>query len=83
MDLLTVVSSHLDQVVCLHYSILPSATSRCVDEWLNIRRKLTMHFNHNYIQISAYISQVYFDGLSILMAVPVTIIILNICSWFS
>ena len=45
-DLLTVVGSHLDQVVCLQYYILPLATSRCVDEWLDIRKKLLMQFNH-------------------------------------
>ena len=80
MDLLTVVSSHLDQVACLQYYILPLATSRCVDEWLDIRSMVPMHFNHNYIQISANISQVYFDRLLYFMAVLVTIIILNICS---
>ena len=56
--------------VCFTTYFYQLPAGACVDKWLDIRRKLLMHFNHNYIQTSVNISQVYFGGLSILHGSP-------------
>ena len=43
MEMFTVVGS---PVVCLHLLILDLATSRCVDEWLDMKRAVLMDFGH-------------------------------------
>ena len=42
----TVVGSHQEKVVCLQQSRLASVTSRCVDEWLDMKRMVLMDFGH-------------------------------------